>query len=74
MARRPLPDREAVLLEELWDVLREARLEMDELADRVESWPINGISWAKAFVEDSGEDLHESASEPSPARGADGNR
>ena len=70
----PLADREAILDEDLWDVIRKARLEMHELADRVESWPINGISWAKAFVENAGEDLDEGAAEPRPPGGTDRER
>jgi hypothetical protein len=74
MAPGPNPHREPRTLKELWDELRKARLEVDKAADGMESRPINGISGAKAVVENAGEHLHEGATEPGPAGGSDRER
>lgn len=71
MTSRPDPHREPRTLKELWDELRKVRLEVDKVADGVEARAIHGISGAKAFVENAGDDLDESASKPGPAGGPD---
>jgi hypothetical protein len=71
MAGRPNPNREACSLQSLLNGIREARLEVDEVADGVEAWAVDGIVGAQAFVEEAGNDLDEGAPKPRPAGGAD---
>src|SRR5215216_883351 len=69
--RRPDANRETRSFQRLWDAVRKTRLEVDELANRVQARPIHGIPGAQAFVEDAGEDLDDRAAEPGAAGGAD---
>ena len=66
----PDPSREACFHERRVDVLRETGLEVDDVGDRMKTWPIHGLASAQALVDDAGHDLDERAPQASPAGGA----
>ena len=70
MTRRPDPNREARSLQSFCNAIRKARLEMEEVADRVETRTVNGIPGAQTFVEDAAKHLNDGASQPRAARGS----
>src|SRR5215216_2202276 len=69
MTRGPDPHGEARSLQSVLNSIRKARLEVDEVADRMEARAVNRLAGAQALVEDAGEHLNESAPEPRPAGG-----
>jgi hypothetical protein len=71
MTGRPHPNSETRSLHGLWHAIREARLQVDEAANRVEARTVHGIASANAVVEDANEDLDERAPEPGSAGSAD---
>jgi hypothetical protein len=71
MTGRPDPNSEPRSLHGLWHAIREARLEVDEAADRVEARTVHGIASANAVVQDADENLDERAPEPGSAGRAD---
>lgn len=74
MKRRPGSNDKTGGLERRGHVVGEAGLHVDDVAGGMEAWPLNGIASAQVIVEDARNDLDEGATEPGPARGADGER
>lgn len=74
VARRPHANGETSSLQLVWHLIGKARLEVDEVPDRVQTRVIHGICGALAFVKNADKHLDEGASQTRSTRRADRNR